>query len=175
MSRWYDLEPVGEEFFSTAAHRFSFPIHLRAAADDVWAELTGVDPLRWVTRLRAEYTTEQPFGPGTRRSVVVGDGLLRMREEFFHWDDAERRHAFYADQTTIPAFRSFAEDFHVVDAPHGSTLHWSFAYEARTGLGLVAWAGRPVAKLIFTDFVRDTRGYFGAAEPAAGPARDAAA
>src|SRR5699024_1855512 len=108
MPKWFDLDPVDDTFFETAGHRFVYPMRLRAGPEEVWAGLTAPRPLQWVSLLDAEFTSAQPYGEGTTRRVTVGPGLLRMREHFFVWKDAERRHAFYAEQATVPLFRAFA-------------------------------------------------------------------
>ncbi len=163
MAKWFDLDPVDETFFDTAAHRFVYPMQLRAAPDEVWAGLTAPRPLHWVTQLDAEYTSGPPHGIGTTRRVTVGPGLLRMREHFFVWDDAAHRHAFYAEQTTVPLFRAFAEDYRISPAPGGCLFTWTFAFDARRGLGPALRAGGPVNKALFGAFIRNTRTHFGAA------------
>lgn len=163
MPKWFDLDPVDDTFFETAGHRFVYPMRLRAGPEEVWAGLTAPRPLQWVSLLDAEFTSAQPYGVGTTRRVTVGPGLLRMREHFFVWKDAERRHAFYAEQATVPLFRAFAEDYRVTPAPGGCLFTWTFAFDARRGLGPALRAGGPVNTALFRSFVRNTRRRFGAA------------
>ncbi len=164
MARWFDLDPVDEAFFETAAQRFVYPMRLRTDPDEVWAGLTAARPLSWVTLLDVEYTSAQPYGVGTERTVTVGPGLLRMREHFFEWDDAARRHSFYVEQASLPLFRAFAESYEVEQAPGGCLFTWRFALDPKPGFGVGARAARPVNRMLFGSFVRNTRTRFGAAE-----------
>ena len=47
MTHWFDLEPVGVDFFDTAPHIFTYSIDLAAEPDVVWAGLTADEPLSW--------------------------------------------------------------------------------------------------------------------------------
>ncbi|RZL67204.1 MAG: SRPBCC family protein, partial [Rhodococcus sp. (in: high G+C Gram-positive bacteria)] len=100
MTHWFDLEPVGVDFFDTAPHIFTYSIDLAAEPDVVWAGLTADEPLSWCRLLtKVHYTSPRPYGVGTRRIAEVGGGAMQMREKFITWDDETRRHSFYVEQS----------------------------------------------------------------------------
>lgn len=159
---WFNLAPVADDsIFATAPHAYSYTLDLAAPADDVWAGLVADRPLAWCRTLSGRYTSPRPFGVGTTRAVTVM-GLLKLRERFFIWDDANRRHAFYVEQANVPVFRRFAEDYQVTPTRSGCRFTWRFAFEARTGIGLPFALAQPVNKTLILDgFMRDTRKRFG--------------
>lgn len=164
MTHWFDLEPVGADFFDTAPHIFTYSIDLTAQPDDVWAGLTADEPLSWCRLLtKVHYTSPRPYGVGTRRIAEVGGGAMQMREKFITWDDETRRHSFYVEQSNVPLFQSFAEDYRVDELAVGSRLQWTFAFSPRPKLSLAVCGGLPVNSLIFSSFVRDTKRHFGSA------------
>ncbi|MCX6477764.1 SRPBCC family protein, partial [Rhodococcus sp. (in: high G+C Gram-positive bacteria)] len=121
MTHWFDLEPVGVDFFDTAPHIFTYSIDLAAEPDAVWAGLTADEPLSWCRLLtKVHYTSPRPYGVGTRRIAEVGGGAMQMREKFITWDDETRRHSFYVEQSNVPLFQSFAEDYRVDELAVGS-------------------------------------------------------
>jgi hypothetical protein len=82
-----------------------------------WKEWLGVD---------VEWTTPEPRGVGTTRTVTTGGQTIE--EYFFTWDEGERM-AFRFDRCTLPV-RAFAEHYECV--PTGDTtceLEWSYAFE----------------------------------------------
>ena len=69
MTHWFDLEPVGVDFFDTAPHIFTYSIDLTAQPDDVWAGLTADEPLSWCRLLtKVHYTSPRPYGVMSSRA-----------------------------------------------------------------------------------------------------------
>ena len=115
------------------------------------------------TAHKVHYTSPRPYGVGARRIAEVGGGAMQMREKFITWDDETRRHSFYVEQSNVPLFQSFAEDYRVDELAVGSRLQWNFAFSPRPKLSLAVRGGLPVNSLIFSSFVRDTKRHFGSA------------
>ncbi|MAZ10487.1 MULTISPECIES: SRPBCC family protein [unclassified Limnobacter] len=163
MAIWFDLDKVTDEsFFDTAPLRFEYSMHLDATADEVWAGLVADKPLAWCKALNGRYTSERPFRVGTTREVAANFNTIKLKERFFIWDEAERRHAFYVEQANAPAFKQFAELYEVTPTEKGCIFVWKFAMAGRFGLGLPLKLISPAAKLaLFDGFIRDTKKYFG--------------
>lgn len=160
----FTLDPVDLTFFHTAPSVSRQIMELAAGPDEVWAALTAKRPLSWCRMLtHVRFEGEPPYGAGAARHVEVG-GVLRMRERFFHWDEAGRRHAFYAESANLPVFQAFAEDYLVEEIPGGSRFTWTFASAPRRGLGLALKLGAPVNNQLFASLASDTVTRFGALE-----------
>ncbi|MBD0670537.1 SRPBCC family protein [Streptomyces sp. CBMA156] len=160
---WFALERFDPSFFDTAPHLHRFPIDLPVAPHSVWEGLAGPTPLSWCRGLAAgRYTSPVPHGVGTTREVTAGR-ILRLHEEFVHWDEG-RRHAFCATRATLPLYRRFGEDYRLEPLPGGGTrLTWTFAYEPSPLLRRpAALTGAPGAAFLRT-LVADTKRHFGAA------------
>lgn len=160
---WFNLSPVQDEsFFDTAPIRYTYELHLNASADEVWAGLVADKPLKWCRALDGKYTSERPFGVGTTRAVGANFNLIQLRERFFIWDDAARRHAFYVEKCNAPVFEKFAEDYQIFPADKGCRFVWKFAIQPRNGFGLALNLTSPIAKrALFDGFIRDTEKHFG--------------
>lgn len=88
----------------------------------VWNAL--LDPVAWTEWLpitKVEWTSPQPYGVGTTRTVEIKDNIID--ETFIIWEEGSRM-AFRFDRSGFPVSAG-GEDYHVVDAPGGSELHWS--------------------------------------------------
>jgi hypothetical protein len=114
--------PVDEAFLAgakarpAAKHRFPFP------ASAVWAAL--LDPVAWSEWLpitKVTWTSPQPFGVGTTRTVEIGPQVVE--ETFFAWEEG-RRMAFRFERSSLPVSAA-VEDYVVVDAPGGCELQWT--------------------------------------------------
>ena len=104
------------------------------------------------------WTSPEPYGVGTTRTVRALRGLSVIDEHFFRWEEG-RRHSFYATQTSAPLWRSFAEDYLVEPVSDGSCrFQWTIAYAPRAA----ARPGNPLNKRIFGSLFGDTRKYYGA-------------
>lgn len=162
MTKWFALSPVGESFLTSAPHRTVHTMDLPVPAERVWEGLTNATPLSWCRMLTGgRYTSPAPHGVGTTREVGVAGGVLKLREQFFVWDETKMRHAFYVTHTSLPVFESFAEDYLVEPTPAGCRFTWTFALKAKRGLSLPVAATQPVNNLVlFNSFRRDTIKHF---------------
>lgn len=161
MALWFNLSTVADErIFNTARHTYRYEMNLPASADEVWAGLVADRPLAWCRALNGRYTSSRPFGVGTTREVVTAN-LLKLRERFFIWDEVNRRHAFYVEQTNLPLFSFFAEDYQVTPTANGCRFIWQFAMEGRKGLGpMFSWPQPLIKRLLLDGLIRDTERHF---------------
>lgn len=114
-------EKVGEEFLSAdktppdVTHRFPFP------AEMVWAALLdGKAWTEWLPLTKVTWTSPEPFGTGTTRTVEAGGAAIE--ETFYAWEEG-RRMAFRFERSPLP-IKAGAEDYRVVEAPGGCELQW---------------------------------------------------
>ena len=126
------IEEVGEEFLADSAkvqmlsHEFPFP------PDAVWNALRdGETWTKWLPITEVEWTSPEPFGVGTTRTVWIGKQIVE--EVFFAWEEG-RRMAFRFDRTTLPV-KAFVEDYQVHETPNGCRLDWRFRGKAPFLLG----------------------------------------
>lgn len=153
------LKTVGEEFFTSAPHRYSRTWAIERPAEQVWSELVSDRPLHWCRGLDVTWTSGRPFGLGTTRQATVVK-VLTVQELFFAWEEG-RRYAFGVTSANAPLFAGLAEDYVVdPDGPGRCTFRWSVAIEPST----LGKAGTPVNGLLFRSFFADTTRYFGATE-----------
>ncbi|RJQ79435.1 SRPBCC family protein [Pseudonocardiaceae bacterium YIM PH 21723] len=159
---WFDLKPATDDsVFRTASYVRPMVMRLAASADEVWAGLVADRPLAWCTALDGHYTSARPFGVGTTRFVTV-DRVLHLRERFFLWNEAERRHAFTVLQTNLPLFSEFAEDYRVEPIDGGCRFSWTIAFSPNKATAPVLPAVFPImSKTLMDGLVRDTERHFG--------------
>jgi Polyketide cyclase / dehydrase and lipid transport len=151
------LQPVDESFFTTAPTRVSQTWSIPRPAAEVWAELTGEQPLHWCRGLNIKWTSERPFSVGTTRQAKVL-GLLTVKEHFFIWEEGHR-YAFHVTEANLPLFRSIAEDY-LVEPDGGDRCR--FTWSAAVAPSALGKPGAPANKLLFSSFFKDTARYFGA-------------
>ena len=122
---------VGEDYLATAkqssaVHRFPFPPAM------VWnALLDGPAWTEWLPITAVTWTSPKPFGPGTTRTVEVGE--QKVEETFFAWEDGKRM-AFRFERSSLPVSAA-VEDYRVVPVDGGCELRWSGKASAPLILG----------------------------------------
>lgn len=148
---------MDQEFLASAPVRFVDTIDIALPASAVWAELTRDGTLDWCRGLEITWLSPPPFGVGTKRQAKLWGGvLLRVREEYFIWEEG-RRMAFYITSARPPAYRRSAEDY-VVEAlgPDSCRFTWTLAFE----LTLLGKLNAPLSSPIIKRMFSDTRRHF---------------
>lgn len=84
---------------------------------------------------RVEWTSDQPYGVGTTRTVHFWGGM-EVYEEFVAWERG-REMAFVFYGTTQDVFTRFGEHYRVEPLEQGCRLTWTVAYEPAAGLARV--------------------------------------
>ncbi|RYF89823.1 MAG: SRPBCC family protein, partial [Caulobacteraceae bacterium] len=111
---------VGEDYLAGAKQRVSHRFDLPASA--VWAALLdGKAWTEWLPLTRVVWTSPQPFGVGTTRTVSIGE--MDIDEVFFAWEEG-RRMAFCFAASALPVSAA-VEDYRVVEVPGGCELQWA--------------------------------------------------
>ena len=152
------LEPVDETYFERAPQRFVHTWSIARPAEKVWAELVGEEPLHWLKGLRLRWTSAAPLGVGTTRQGKMMGGMTSLDEYFFIWEEG-RRCAFYGTRTTVPTFKSFAEDY--VVEPDGAD-RCRFTWRIAVTPSALGRLGAPINKLMANRTFKDTSRYFNA-------------
>jgi hypothetical protein len=155
--RWFDTEPIEAGFFDSAPFRLHEAFEISRPAAEVWADLVADDPLNWCRLLQGiTWTSPRPFAEGTTRQARTVGRAIVINERFFRWEEG-RRQSFYVVQSSIPLFRSFAEDYLVEPTSDTSCrFTWTIAGEPRP---LARIAG-PVNRLVFGTLFGDTRKHY---------------
>ncbi|CAM3564909.1 SRPBCC family protein [Smaragdicoccus niigatensis] len=164
MAPWFSLDPVDESFFRTAPHIDTLVMDLPVPAVKVWEGITNNEPLKWCSRLHnGHYTSPTPHGVGTLREIGAFKGAVRLKEYFFAWDDEEMHHSFYVTHASVPAFKSFAEDYRIEPTRNGCRFTWTFAAAGNPLMGpTFGWSQPITRKVLYKSFERDTLKHFGA-------------
>lgn len=155
----FAVEPADEDFFTTAAQRYRYPMELPVPLERVWAVLSGDEPLDFVRGLRIRWTSPSPRGLGATRRANGSFGAIRLDEHYFIWEEG-RRTSFYVTAANVPFFRRFAEDYIVEPTADGCRFTWTFAAEPRTPRPIAAANGL-VQKTMFGAMARDFGRHFG--------------
>lgn len=154
----FPTRPVQAGFFEAAPVRLQDSFEIGLPAAQVWAELTGDNPLAWCRMLKdIRWTSPRPFGVGTTRTMRTRGSLNVFHEHFFRWEEGTRQ-SFYVVQSRLLGFRSFAEDY-LVEPISQSTCRftWTIAYDPQPAARLMAIPNR----LLLTTLFRDTRRHYG--------------
>lgn len=161
MARWYPMTPVDESFFSTGAHVYTFVQDLPVPPDRVWESLVSPNSVAdWTPLLQTiEWTSPEPYGVGTTRTVVLPAKAITIHEHFFLWDEGHRM-AFHGVDCNVALFSRFAEDYVVEPSATGTRFTWSFALEGTGRTRLAMKAMSAANRLTFSTMAHGAKGYF---------------
>lgn len=149
MTQVIECRPIDESFYESAPVRYVFerdfdvtPAALFAIFEDAesWPVFTpGIEKVTW--------TSDQPFGPGTSRTVLFTGGM-EVYEHFLIWEPGARM-AFYFTGQTQRVWWSFGEHYAVQPLPGGRChLTWTVAYDPRYVLRAIQPIVSPVMRLV---------------------------
>ncbi len=126
MPKMKDLAPVGADYPLTGPNQRTLVMPISVPATTLfrcledgpaWNEWLGID---------VEWTSPEPFGVGTTRTVRTGGRTID--EYFLTWIDGETM-GFRFDRATLPV-KAFAELYDCVPTgPNSCELRWSYAFE----------------------------------------------
>ena len=148
----HDMKKVDLDFLETAMFRIKGKQKIGAPKEEVFQYLKPAENwLKWHGQLsRVEWTSPEPFGVGTTRTVVINNRFT-AHEDFILWEE-DSRFVFRFLQSDIPLATALAEDFHLHDLGDGTCeLEWTVAGEVsgilRVFSGLMRWInGRAIRK-----------------------------
>ena len=155
----FKLQPVDETFFDSAPKRFAETFEINKPAAEVWDELVEDGALSFCRSLKgAKWTSPRPFGVGTTRTMPALYGALVVEERYFLWEEG-RRQSFYAERTSLPMFRRFAEDYVVEEtSPTTCRFTWVIALDPYPA----ARPGDPLNAFLVKGLFKDTKRHFAA-------------
>lgn len=140
----HDMRRVGLDFLYTARIRITGRQRIGAPKEDVFQYLKiGENWPVWHAQISSvEWTSPEPFGVGTTRTVVINNRFT-AHEDFILWEENER-FVFRFLQSDIPLATALAEDFRLRDQGGGTCeLEWTVAGEVGGPLrlfgGVMQW------------------------------------
>ena len=147
MSDYHECKPVGLDFLEQTSNVFkaeevvrATPAQIFEVFDDAHASTEWAMPIQNV-----EWTSPQPFGVGTTRTVSMSGDLVGY-EEFIAWE-AGKRMAFTFVGCNKNTVESFLEDYRVTDLGDGRCrVEWYMALETRGFSSKMMWMTRPIMR-----------------------------
>ena len=153
-------ERVDLGFIDTAPFRFVSTVELAITPEQLFEVLADAESWpHWATVItKVEWTSPEPRGVGTTRTVTMRGGIVGD-EEFLAWEPFSHM-AFRFNGASTASIAAFAEDYRVVRTPGGCHLTWVMAMKpngvaAKLGMSL----GRPVMSWMFQKFLYNLRDY----------------
>lgn len=132
MPKLREHKSVGEDYLAGASVRVSREMAVPPAA--LWAALLDAKAwTEWLPIKAVTWTSPQPFGVGTTRTVDLGGH--EVQEHFFAWEDGARM-AFRFDRSTLPVSAG-VEDYRVVPTVGGCEFRWAGRTSAIFPLGFI--------------------------------------
>lgn len=125
--RRHACDPVDDSWIDTAPVRLANSVDIDATPEQIWAALEDAAAWpRWATVItHVEWTSPQPFGVGTTRTVTMRGGLVGY-EEFITWDP-HRRLGFRFNEATTNGIHAFAERYTLEPVGGGTRVVWEMA------------------------------------------------
>ncbi|TIC87803.1 SRPBCC family protein [Nocardioides sp. GY 10113] len=159
MSAQHPCEKVDLDFVDTAPYRYSNSVDLAITPAQLFEVLADASSWpRWAKVITdVEWTTPEPRGVGTTRTVTMRGGLVG-EEEFLAWDEFTRM-GFRFNSASTRTVKAFAERYDVVPTPEGCRLTWTLALDVRGPSKWTMPLGTPVMNRVFRRFLRNLRSY----------------
>lgn len=164
MSDYFECTPAGLDFLQQTKNVFKAEEIIKASPETVFEVFEDAHAWTvWAMPItKVEWTSPQPYGIGTTRSVhMLGD--MVGYEEFIAWERGKRM-AFTFVGCSKNATEKFLEDYRVTDLGDGSCkVEWYMAMEARGFSRNMMWLTRPLLRFanrrMFKKFREYTENY----------------
>lgn len=155
----HPCDQVGLEFLDSAANRFSNSIDLNITPEQLFEVLADAAAWpRWAKVITGvEWTTPEPRGVGTMRTVSMRGGLLGA-EEFLAWEEHTLL-AFRFNEASEKRIKAFAERYDVVPTAQGCRMTWTLALEVTGAARFTLAPSKPLLDAGFRWFLRNLRRY----------------
>ncbi len=145
--RVFECRDVDLSFYDTAPQRFVFDRVLPVTPARLFEVFE--DPASWPVWgtgiARVDWTSPQPYGVGTTRTVTFRGGM-EVYEVFGAWEPG-RRMAFHFTGATQRVWHAFGEHYLVEDLGDGRCrLTWTVAYEPQYVFKAIHGLVRPVMR-----------------------------
>ncbi|MBU2697290.1 SRPBCC family protein [Pimelobacter sp. 30-1] len=146
-------------WIDTAPHRFANSVDLAitpAQLFEVLADATAWP--RWAKAItNVTWTTPEPRGVGTMRTVTMHGGLVGA-EEFIAWEEHALL-AFRFNEASEKRIKAFGERYDVVATATGCRLTWTMAMEVSGAARYTLAPSKPLLNAGFRWFLRNLRRY----------------
>ncbi|MCX6400279.1 MAG: SRPBCC family protein [Propionibacteriales bacterium] len=159
MPTLHPCDRIGLDFIDAAANRFSNSVDLAITPEQLFEVLADADSWpRWAKVITGvTWTTPEPRGVGTMRTVAMRGGLVGA-EEFIAWQEHTLL-AFRFNEASERRIKAFAERYDVVPTAEGCRLTWTLAMEV-TGVARFTLApSKPLLNAGFRRFLKNLRRY----------------
>ena len=130
--RRHPCDKVDDSWIDTAPVRMVNTVDIAASPEQIWTALEDADAWpRWASVItHVEWTSSQPFGVGTTRTVKMRGGIVGY-EEFIAWVPL-RRMGFRFNEATTSGVRAFGERYTLEPQSDGRTrVTWVMAMAPR--------------------------------------------
>ena len=129
MPDMYPCEKVDLDFVASARYRSTASVDLPCTPERLFEVLEDAEAWpQWAMPItKVTWTSPQPYGVGTTRTVEMRGGLVGA-EEFIAWEPFTRM-AFRFNEASQKTIRAFAEDYRVIGTPGGCRLTWTMVIE----------------------------------------------
>lgn len=155
----HPCDRVDLAFIDTATHRFSNSVDLAitpAQLFEVLADATSWP--HWASVITdVEWTTPEPRGVGTMRTVTMRGGLLGA-EEFIAWEEHTLL-AFRFNEASEKRIKAFAERYDVVPTADGCRLTWTLAMDVTGAARFTLAPSKGLLNVGFRRFLKNLRKY----------------
>jgi uncharacterized protein YndB with AHSA1/START domain len=117
----YPCDKVDDTWIDSAPVRLVNGVDIDATPEQIWTALEDASAWpRWATVItNVEWTSPQPFGIGTTRTVTMR-GRMVAYEEFITWEQPSRM-GFRFNEASMDGVRAFAERYTLDPLPGGGT------------------------------------------------------
>lgn len=157
MTTLHPCRRIGLDHLDRAPTVFSNSVDVALPPQALFDFLARADtwPLWASVITHVEYTSPEPHGVGTTRTVTMRGGLVG-EEEFLAWEPGVRL-AFRFNAASTRALDAFLEDYRIVPRDGGSRLTWTLVQELRGPSRWFAPVTAVVADRVFRRFLRNLR------------------
>ncbi len=155
----YPCDRVGLDFIVSAVNRFSNSVELNITPEQLFEVLADASSWpKWAKVItNVEWTTPEPRGVGTMRTVTMMGGLLGA-EEFLAWEE-HTMFAFRFNEASEKRIKAFAERYDVVPTDNGCRLTWTLALEVTGAARFTLAPSKPLLNVGFKWFLKNLRAY----------------
>jgi uncharacterized protein YndB with AHSA1/START domain len=153
--RRYECDKVDDAWIDSPPVRLVNSVEIDATPEQIWTALEDAAAWpRWAKVItHVEWTSPQPFGVGTTRTVTMRGGLVGD-EEFVVWEPY-RRMGFRFNAATTNGVRAFAERYTIDALPSGRTrVEWVMAMAPRGASRAVVPLTRVPMRMAFGRMLR---------------------
>lgn len=151
----YPCQQVDLDWMPTAQSHFSNSVDIALSPDELFSVLARADTWpRWAKVIKhVEYTSPEPHGVGTTRTVRMAGGMVGD-EEFLAWEPGKHL-AFRFNTSATKTLRAFLENYTLEPIAGGTRLTWELGMETGGASKLFAPISTPITNMMFRRFLKN--------------------